>query len=283
MMAFHRGFAQLEKISPFQQINSTDYVHDKAYLTCVGHKNGYNGRALINQMRLWNSTFPIIIAHCNELQPKDLYLLNSVSGAHVMNVCEQPVFGLDGTALTRRLRSYFCKSAALLLAPVKEVMLVDLDVIWFSNPESLFLNTLYEDTGTLFFRDRFAILAKSKKNRRSLPPAGAFRRSLNELFDQVWKFASTETIRDRFLSLNLFGYWRYIYDEQLPNLLNFQESSVVLLNKSKHPQMLAIMAYMLPQFSLGWGDKEIYWIAGMNTLLTCPPRSFTSQSRTTVQ
>ena len=38
----------------------------------------------------------------------------------------------------KRLRSWWCKPAAAIIAPYDEVMIVDLDVIFFKNPEILF-------------------------------------------------------------------------------------------------------------------------------------------------
>eukprot|EP01036_Dinobryon_divergens_P035537 gene35537-46075_t len=42
---------------------------------------------------------------------------------------------------------------------------------------------------------------------------------------------------------------------------NIQDSSVILLDKRNHPKTLEVIKTLLPTFNIGYGDKEIYWIA----------------------
>lgn len=36
---------------------------------------------------------------------------------------------------------------------------------------------------------------------------------------------------------------------------------MVVFDKLRHPNTLAVLTKMIPEFRIGWGDKEIYWIA----------------------
>ena len=85
----------------------------------------------------WSHNFTV--AHCNELENADIVKL-SINSITNLNLCSSDDNMLNMTLIQRqeRFRSWWCKPAALLMAPYDEVMLVDLDVVWFQNPAILF-------------------------------------------------------------------------------------------------------------------------------------------------
>ena len=55
--------------------------------------------------------------------------------------------------------------------------------------------------------------------------------------------------------------WKSDFDPNSTNLAHVQESSVVLLDSSRLPRTVRAIREIVPTFSIGYGDKEIYWIA----------------------
>ena len=49
-----------------------------------------------------------------------------------------------------------------------------------------------------------------------------------------------------------------------------QDSSALLINTETHPRTLTLLRSMLADFRVGYGDKEMYWIAS-----TASPEAFT--------
>ena len=95
--------------------------------------------AIVEQTRnVFNSSLPAFLMHCDELNSNHVKKLeeNSIQS---FNLCNgNGLFDMSYETTTRRLRSWWCKAATLVLAPVDEVMVVDVDVIFFKNPEFLF-------------------------------------------------------------------------------------------------------------------------------------------------
>jgi alpha 1,3-mannosyltransferase len=61
-----------------------------------------------------------------------------------------------------RLAGWAAKPFAILVSSFREVIFIDADSLFFKNPEVLFDDPDYKDTGALFFRDR-RIMPESKK------------------------------------------------------------------------------------------------------------------------
>ena len=67
--------------------------------------------------------------------------LLSSNNITILNICPETshhILGMSIDKSRKRLRSWWCKPAAAIVAPYEEVMIVDLDVIFFKNPEILF-------------------------------------------------------------------------------------------------------------------------------------------------
>ena len=65
-------------------------------------------------------------------------------------------------------------------------------------------------------------------------------------------------------NLNINGinhFWRNVAFPNESVVINFQDSSVILMDRSQFPKTLNVLRKILSTFNLGYGDKEIYWIA----------------------
>ncbi len=219
---------------------------------CAGNHMVKSALAIVEHTRLvLRSSINVTVAHCGELKEDNIDILKA-EGVDVLNICAFE-FGMDAKKTRGRLRSWFCKAGALLVSPYDETMLVDIDVVWFKNPEVLFESPAYRRTGALFFRDRVTHDEHLE----------------NSLHLQILSLIKTEaafnvTAELAALKASEFGesfFWRHVVNASAPIYSNFQDSSVVLLDKSSHPQTLKMLMKLLPTFDLGWGDKEIYWVA----------------------
>lgn len=234
--------------------------------------------AIIEQLRrVWNSSLPVYIAHCSEIGA-DVISAQKFPNVYLLDICEtKGVFGMDDATKVHRLRSWWCKAAAIVLAPVDEVMVVDLDVIFFKSPELLFNAQGYEDTGTLFFRDRVSY-DRNRKNEND--------KLIQDLIEDLiiaeapeLNITSAEVARykqqqhhhnhkneDSSPKKGVSGmtlFFSNILDRSVPPLINHQDSSVILVDRARHPKFLSVLGNLLPRFNIGWGDKELYWVAAI--------------------
>lgn len=148
----------------------------------------------------------------------------------------------------------------------KEVLLCDADVIIHQNPEMLFEDEHYLQTGAYFFRD----LEKWKFKRLTNPLAQYLQRFKYNKFTSVAFFQA----RKKWL-LNLMPKksssfpieWAYVYEPSLPKKPvkeALQESGLVLMDKEKHSLSIEFI-YTLnyhhkETYKHVWGDKETFWI-----------------------
>ena len=129
----------------------------RGMMLCSGNRMIHDAVAVVDQTRLiWKSELPITVAHCGELTFESIRLFREMN-VSVLDICagkkDQMILGMDNAFAHNRLRSWFCKTAALILSPYEETMIADLDVIWFKKPDVLFDSPAYKSTGSLFFRD----------------------------------------------------------------------------------------------------------------------------------
>lgn len=220
---------------------------------CTGAKMIADAKAVIDQFRnVWNSALPIAIIHCEELNADHTAAFSDEINVQVFDICQHgALFGMDHHAMRHRLRSWYCKAATLILAPFDEVMVVDLDTIWFKKPDIMFDAPSYLQTGALFMRDRITHDNKAFQD---------------EIEQFIYRHNSSITMTSEYATEQLDKngvsfFWRNTADRNEPRLNNFEDSSVVIINKNVHPKLLQTIAKLIPTFSLGWGDKEMYWIA----------------------
>ena len=251
--------------------------------------------------REWKSQLPISIAHCSEMTKSTMDELHRVHRDAVIQSFGSDVDALvsasfeivdicDGDRISpgqkKRLRGWFCKTMALVNAPFRQTMLVDTDVIWLKNPDLLFQAPSYAATGALFFRDRLIFEMESpepESGKKTSAMAGNGRTGKNDWlrFAEVREFIEKQ-------ALSLFGerintsspsfarkmmqgsaphlgssnfFWGPALNSTAPRLRHVQESSVVVLHRHKKPRTLQVLRQLIPSFRLGYGDKELYWIA----------------------
>ncbi|KAI5198370.1 glycosyltransferase family 71 protein [Aureobasidium subglaciale EXF-2481] len=138
------------------------------------------------------------------------------------------------------LEGWAGKAFAAFLSSFREVILLDADVLFFENPESLFDESGYVDTGALFFSDR-TVWPQDKKSflRKILP-----RPISSKARDSRW--------------------WKGVSGEN-------QEAGVVVVDKWRHFLSVFLTARLngpdrddsdagKGSYSFWWGDKETWWI-----------------------
>eukprot|EP01031_Cornospumella_fuschlensis_P032846 gene32846-39717_t len=131
---------------------------DRGFVSCAGmHLIPDLFRAVYEFRVHWNLYLPVTIYHCNELDLGKLHIFDELRNVQFVDLCppgKELIFGMSRAAAAKRLRGFFCKIAALISAPYKEVIVMDLDTVFFKNPARLFETELYKQTGAYFFRDR---------------------------------------------------------------------------------------------------------------------------------
>ncbi|KAK4987275.1 hypothetical protein LTR66_007642 [Elasticomyces elasticus] len=141
-----------------------------------------------------------------------------------------------------RLAGWAGKPFAILMSSFREVIFIDADALFFRNPEVLFEDPAYVETGALFFHDR-RIMPESK------------RRWLQQILP---KPISTQVRQSRF----------WIGDSG-----HMQESGCLVVDKWKHFIALLFVTRMngpdrdgnkdegrIGVYDMVYGDKETFWI-----------------------
>jgi hypothetical protein len=143
-------------------------------------------------------------------------------------------------------------------------MLIDVDTIWFQSPEKLFEVSSYQHTGALFFRDR--LLFES-------PGCGLNYEKVKYFIEDKAHISIDSSTASALADSSYFAnklpnlysythYWRHgVNATEYTAQCHMQESSVVMINRNKLPKTIDLIKDLLPSFNLGYGDKEIYWIA----------------------
>lgn len=204
--------------------------------------------------------FGFTVAHCSEISQKNINLiLQLIPYGNVVDICDarqigrSSIFGMNYRQAKKRLQGFYCKVAALIVSPYPETMLLDLDVVFFKSPHLLFHAPAYRETGTLFFRDR--VFFKDRNGQGGV--------DINDVSNFFGYYGihindtSTYTLlRENGVSL----FWNYGLGNTTV-MQDYQESSVLLINKVTHPVTMQILEKHIGDFFVGFGDKEFYWIA----------------------
>lgn len=142
-------------------------------------------------------------------------------------------------------------------------MVIDVDTVWFRAPDVVFQAPQYLQTGAYFVRDR---MSHDRADR-------GFQRSIVEFIERenpkikiTADYARSQIDKD---GINFF--WRGSANLSEPTYNNFEDSSIVVVDKTRHPRLLATITRLVADFDLGWGDKELYWIA---SIIAGEPYSF---------
>ena len=234
----------------------------RGMIMCCSDDMAFSAFAAVNRTRKHlDSKLSIVIMHCSELSNSSINMLLTLESVSVMDICSSNPNNIIphdflSIASKDRLQGFYCKPAALIASPFQETIVVDVDVIWFEKPELLFDAPGYHSSGALFFRDRLFYEYK-----------GQPKSSLN--FTMVKKYIEyhiqkTITPNDAMTLSRAHGesyYWRYLAHKQEKPYQHIQDSSVIVFDSKRHPLTIQFMKNVLSSFSLGYGDKELYWIA----------------------
>ena len=234
----------------------------RGIVMCSGSRHlRYIQRNVFQIRRVWNSTLPFVIAHCGELSRENEKSIQSFD-AHIsfLDLCEsQEPFGISGTQARKSLRGFYCKIGALLSSPFDETIVMDMDVVWFKSPDLIFDAPGYQKTGTLFMRERMYLY--HPKQRNNFEPSDLLSYFESEGI-QTDKASALEHLHANEISLFWQGRAQGNTGSSGTYLSDYQDSCVVVVNKPKHPILLkTLLRYLRTHFVMGYGDKELFWIA----------------------
>ena len=143
-----------------------------------------------------------------------------------------------------------------------------------------YINIGYLDTGLLFFHDRWHYGGgRHLKNLKqviteNIPDFDYTNTSLIGRFKNYNKLSVSTAVANRPASLPLIDlktiteqessgnlFMRALHNETARNSDHYQDSSVVLVDRSRHTEYLKVIQYLLPTFNAGYGDKELFWVS----------------------
>ena len=255
-------------------IMSTFHKDTKGMIICSGEGDIYlELLSIIEQIRnrpFILSKLPIAIAHCNEISENyQNILLKSMNisiDIKFIDICEDKSLNQE---YKNKLKGFYCKPMALLHSPFHHTIIYDTDVIWLEDPIDLFDSYEYIQTGTLFFRDRLTIT----KNKLTLT-AGQHRADhvmsyIHSISTQLEKTYENEknnqqnlySHKNKTYLLQQNAFWRSYVTGNEQTMDHMQDSSVILINILKQHKLLVTIRLMLINYNIGYGDKEIYWLA----------------------
>ena len=132
----------------------------------------------------------------------------------------------------------------------------------------------YLDTGLLFFRDRW--FTAGQRHFEQLKQA------VSLTYDDNNTVENSATLLQRFNNYNVLNnfsinsplkkdnmhessgnlFYRALYNPvSTPPSHHYQDSSVVIINRSILTKYLKVMSQLLPSFNAGFGDKELFWVS----------------------
>ena len=139
-----------------------------------------------------------------------------------------------------------------------EPILCDADIIFHQDPNIIYNDANYIETGTYFFRDidfwKFDNLQPSANKFNSIEFFNSRKQFIRRLIPQKTDLFPVE--------------WGYLYDIAPPTTpVNeaYMESGCVYINKAMHQEVINRIYYLnfnhKHTYQFVWGDKETYWIA----------------------
>ena len=237
-------------------------VTKRGIVVCAGAGNDMLDKVLVMIYQLkvfWKTSLGLSIIHCDEFNLKaEATVASMFPAVSFTNICDPRlkfVLGMRRKYALKKLRGFFCKVAAVIESPFVETMIMDLDVLWLNSPDLLFEAEGYIDTGALFFRDRIIF-----EEAFDLP----FQKTLMNLFEHQMNITINIRTSNEILyatNNNSMFWWPFIHKKFSRSLEHYQESSIVLIDRFRHAETLRVLLSLLPIFSIGWGEKEIFWIA----------------------
>ncbi|KAH3899165.1 alpha-mannosyltransferase SCDLUD_004594 [Saccharomycodes ludwigii] len=198
-----------------------------------------------------NGLIPIQIVHKGDLSQSSIDLFKNLGGKLNKNDLDIEVINASNFISPQyigKFTTFLNKWLAVLFNTFdREFILLDADVILFTNPYNFFNIQEYLDNGNLFFRDRSIMVDKLSQNcvdmfEAALPPP-----SQREAY-----FKSEKTIEYQV-------YKEFFHGGYLHQL----ESGLVVINKQMHYFATVISTILNLSNDIGecaWGDKEYFWL-----------------------
>ncbi|RYG66830.1 hypothetical protein EON64_08840, partial [archaeon] len=245
-------------------------TEERGFVSCAGMHLIPDLFRVVYEFRVhWHMYLPITIYHCNELDLEKLHIFDELRNVQFVDLCppgQDWVLGMTRPAAAKRLRGFFCKIAAIISAPYQEVIVMDLDTVFFKRPDRLFETDLYKETGAYFFRDRS--LHASIYDDKGQP-----KYEVNQVFFDIMREQHIQVdrqyVEDQYRGHGVSWWWRCLRDYWANASFPFktcvgqyQESSVVVLDKRRHPRYLSLLEHYLPTLSFGYSEKEMFWVVG---------------------
>ncbi|KAG0314937.1 hypothetical protein BGZ97_008813 [Linnemannia gamsii] len=208
----------------------------RGIVMCVGNGHAKYARTAVKALReVVKTKLPIEIFYTGlpDLSPENRAWFESIENVKTIDVTTL----VDNELLV--LQGWAAKPFALMVSSFSEVILMDSDVYYMIDPELMFEDNGYKETGTLYFYDRTLF-----------PGAGGDKKRWMESFLPTMSNHPAKT-----------RWFRLKGDHEM-------ESGVVVFNKKDH--FLGLLAicklndlYERVQvtYEKSWGDKESFWIA----------------------
>lgn len=234
---------------------------DREGMMRYGHRRATDATLLwsaVRRLRETGNKDPVHVFHVDsELPQEQIELIQSVPRVTVHDLKdsldEDDLRGVQGDIAA--YRSFYCKVQALLHSPFDETMMIDTDVLLFRDPGVIWDHPVMKEKGTFFFRDRkIGDGAKRCKKMQDFfeRPAVKAQLKLSRGFnDKMWEdhrtFCEGDTAHEQDSSLVAVNKGHANAQPFLKMLKKFQNQYV---SKDK-----AVKEF------LGYGDKELYWLA----------------------
>lgn len=159
----------------------------------------------------------------------------------------------------KEYRGYQIKPLMLQATQFERVILLDADIYVFIDPAELFELPQFIETGAFFFRDT--------DNKRYISPTTNHKRAYShEIFEKRKQFLleNIETPSQYMLPEWKFFWYGPLPSDEDPQLAEFLESGLVVIDKSRHKQGIEEIV----KLNLDWrriygillGDKDTFWI-----------------------
>lgn len=200
----------------------------KGIVICVGADDIYNVKLLITTLRKNNCQLPILICYAgDELSDGDFKDLSALPGVTLSALGPKLDIPLE------LLRGPQIRAYALIHSPFQETLMIAPDVLFFTNPEYLFSDPNYINSGAMFWRDKkqWGIMKQKTYDwvRRLIP----YRKGDNRILDK--------------------------------KSADWQSGDLLLLNKANHLKTLENLWVLTNEWDTVYsylpGDKECYWIS----------------------
>lgn len=171
-------------------------------------------------------------------------------------------------------KGFQVKALVVANSSFNEVIFFDSDGIFHQNPEELFSDAGYQDTGLYLFRDLKRWVFEFNWYDKLMYQLGLRKPFKGNKFRNYAFYKERQAWLRRCLNnqkpTNFPIEWDYIWKDGIPDqavIETYVDSGVVVINRSKHPEAIKHL-YQLNDnhpdtYKYVWGDKETFWIAAL--------------------